>query len=370
MIDISNVINISVSQPPAALAPWNVNNLALFTKDSPVGTPGAVAYYANSTAVATDWGTSSHVFAAATAIFSQSPNILSGGGVLVVIPMLGGETLTQAITRVKDTVYFGACSYDFSALAGEITAAASYCQSIRRMLFVVSSDSSDLTTGGLIYSLHGANESYARGLFYSASASAQAFKWGYAARGMSTNFAGSNTTQTQHLKQIIGVEADAGITQTLLTNAASVGADVYASIAGRPSVICNGANEFFDNVYNLTSFINDLEVALFNALATSSTKIPQTEKGVDSLKAAVIKVCRQYRANQFVAPGSWTGTDTFGDPEDFARNIEEQGFYIYSAPVAAQSSADRTARKAPLIQVALKYAGAVHSSSVIIYVNN
>jgi hypothetical protein len=56
-------------------------------------------------------------------------------------------------------------------------------------------------------------------------------------------------------------------------------------------------------------------------------------------------------------------------PEDFNRNIGDFGFYIYSLPVALQANADRIARLAPTVQIALKYSGAIHVTSVIVNVN-
>jgi hypothetical protein len=172
-----------------------------------------------------------------------------------------------------------------------------------------------------------------------------------------------------NLKEISGVTADTGLTQTILTEAKAVGADVYANIAGLSCVMSHGANGFYDDVYNLLWLVGALEVAGFNYLRMAGTKIPQTESGMDGLKGAYRSVCKLAVTNGFVAPGSWTGSDTFGSPEDFRRNIADFGFYIYSAPVALQSSADRLARSAPTVQISFKYAGAIHSSAVIVNVN-
>jgi len=191
----------------------------------------------------------------------------------------------------------------------------------------------------------------------------------YAGRGLSTAFSGSNTTQTQHLKDLVGIQPDAGMTQTILNKCKTAGADVYASIQGVPKTFTSGANDFFDQVYNLQWFVGALQVAGFNALAQSSTKLPQTEQGISVLKAAYGSVAQQGVANGYLAPGTWNSPDTFGVLQDFLRNIEEVGFYIYSSPIATQSAADREAREAPLIQIAVKESGAVHSSAVIINVN-
>ena len=104
-------------------------------------------------------------------------------------------------------------------------------------------------------------------------------------------------------------------------------------------------------------------------MAQSSTKLPQTEDGISVLKGAYRQVCEQAVANQYSAPGAWNNATTFGNQADFVRNISERGYYIYSAPIAKQLAADRAARIAPLVQIALKEAGAVHKANIIVYIN-
>ena len=89
-----------------------------------------------------------------------------------------------------------------------------------------------------------------------------------------------------NLKDLLGVQPDPTMTQTILNFAQASGVDVYASIEGVAKTITSGENAFFDQVYNLEWFIGALQVAGFNFLAQSSTKIPQTESGMDGLKGA------------------------------------------------------------------------------------
>ena len=84
-----------------------------------------------------------------------------------------------------------------------------------------------------------------------------------------------------------------------------------------------------------------------NYLIQSSTKIPQTEGGMDGLKGAYRAVCVQFVSNQYLAPGSWTNSTTFGNQANFLKNISQQGYYIYSAPVNSQSPAARAAAAVP-----------------------
>ena len=188
-------------------------------------------------------------------------------------------------------------------------------------------------------------------------------------RGMSVNFDSSNTALTLHVKQLTGVTADDGITQTYLDACDAAGVDVYPSINGRGSYWSSGGNGFFDDEYNLIWLVTQLRVTGFNALATVSTKIPQTEPGMSLIKAAFRQICDQAVRNGYVAPGAWNSSEWFGDQEDMINNILERGYYIYSEPVNLQSQADREDRKAPSIRIAIKLAGAVHSVYVILNLN-
>jgi hypothetical protein len=92
-IDISNVVTISVSEAPAGLSDFQINNLLILTKEVAVVSPGNFGVYLNPTDVGTDWGTSSEAYAMANLIFSQQPNIISGGGSLIIANQGSSETL-------------------------------------------------------------------------------------------------------------------------------------------------------------------------------------------------------------------------------------------------------------------------------------
>ena len=282
-----------------------------------------------------------------------------------------GETIDAAIARTKDLVqYFGAMSTVIVPQADMLNAAA-VVQALNKIAFFVSRNQADVAVGGMIDLLRSGSLTQSRGLFYGASNDSDAlcFMASYAGRGLSVNFNGSLTTITMHLKQLPGVQPDPSMTQTLLALCQAAGADVYVSLQGVPSVLCSGANDFFDNQYNLQWFAGALQVAGFNLLAQTSTKIAQTEGGMDQLKGAYRQICEQARTNRFVSAGAWTSPNTFGNQADLLANISQRGYYIYSLPVSQQNAATRATRAAPLIQIAIKYAGAIHSSSVIVNVN-
>ena len=374
-LSLANVINISVAAAQRGIGNYNNSNIALFTHETPLSY-GADAFrlYLTASDVAADFAANSTTVKLAQTIFSQSPNILTGGGYLCVIPLVGGtEALDTAITRTSGLVqYFGILT-DVVANSTTVNAVAAQVQAMNKMVFFGQKDATTVTpTTGLASTIAAANYYKTRMLLYvgnSVDYDAYNMAAAYASRALSTDFSGSNTTQTMHMKDLTGIVADTAMTQTILNNCITAGADNYSSFQGVPKTFCTSGNKFFDDVYNQCWFTGALEVAGFNYLATTSSKIPQSEQGISGLKGAYRQVLEQGLSNQYLAPGSWTSPDTFGNLADFERNILERGYYIYSLPVNSQSPTDRAARKSPLIQISAKCAGAVHSSSVIIYVN-
>jgi hypothetical protein len=134
-------------------------------------------------------------------------------------------------------------------------------------------------------------------------------------------------------------------------------------------VISSGGNGYFDNVFNLQWLLGALQVAYFNALAGTPTKVPQTDSGFSAVTNALLQVLEQAVTNGYLAPGAWNIAIPFGDPQTFLNAISAQGFYIYVPPFSTQTPAQRNARQAPVIQVAVKYAGAVQSGTALININ-
>jgi hypothetical protein len=284
------------------------------------------------------------------------------------------EPLDAAITRTKSLVqYFGVMQSDPVATITEsvMDAAAAVIQSLNKIAFFVSYTEADIESGGMLDDLRTSNYHQSRGLYYGDNTGNAAIEYmaAYASRLLSVNFSGSRTTITMHLKDLLGIDPDPSMTETIYNKAEAAGVDIYASIQGVPKVVSFGGNDFADQVYNQLWFVGALQVAGFNYLATTDTKVVQTEEGMDGLKGAYRAVCEQAVTNQYSAPGTWTSPTSFGNLGDFLDNITQRGYYIYSLPVGQQSQADREDRKAPLCQIALKEAGAIHSSEVIVNIN-
>lgn len=371
-LSISNVVNISVASSPAGLQDYKINNLAYFTKEVPVVAPsGDFVIYKDPASVATDWGVNSETYAAAVAIFSQSPNILDGDGSFIVCPMGSGDTISDMLTKIGAQIFFGgACYGGYAPLDAEVIAAASAFQAAKKLLFVSSHLTASVQGGGVFTTISTAKNTYTRMFLYTAGAqAARVAVAAYASRLMSVDFAGSQTMASMQMKDLVGITPDTGITQTILNTCETVGADVYTYFGPLPKVFSTGGNDFSDTVYGTLWLIFALQVAGFNTIATTPTKIPQTEQGIATLRNAYASVCQQAVTNGFAAPGAWNSPQVFGNPAELKASIEQRGFYVYSAPVNQQSQASRAARQAPLVQIALKLAGAVHSSNVTVYIN-
>lgn len=191
----------------------------------------------------------------------------------------------------------------------------------------------------------------------------------YCTIAQSTNYSGVNTALTMNLKELTGIKPDSNINSTYYNLAKQNGVDIYANTEGLACVYSFDNGYYTDDATNLLWLKKALEVSGFNYLRKTNTKIPQTEVGMVGLKNAYETRCSQGVANGVIGTGlQWNDSIPFGDPEDFQRNIEEKGYYIYSLPIAKQSQAEREERIAPLVQIAIKLSGAIHSSNLIVQV--
>lgn len=187
------------------------------------------------------------------------------------------------------------------------------------------------------------------------------------ARFATVDYRGSNTTITGKFKQEPGVTPEVLLGSQADTLQAK-NCNVYALYVDgtadtQEGVMANG--NFIDQRINADWIANYIQVNVRNVLRTQP-KVPQTDKGMALLAAAMTASCQQAVQNGYIAEGVWNGpaigTLNTGD-------IVPGGFYIYVPKVALQTQTDRQARKSVVFQIALKEAGAVHSASIIINVN-
>lgn len=186
-------------------------------------------------------------------------------------------------------------------------------------------------------------------------------------RAFTVNFQGSNTTITLKFKQEPGVTAE-GLNKTQAAALKDKNCNAFVNYSNDTAIIQEGVmvnGYFFDEVFGLDWLQDDVQTAVYNLLYTNP-KIPQTDAGINRIVTTICQRLDQAVTNGLVASGQWNGP-AFG-----ALNTGDSlsaGYYVYAPPVATQSQADREARKAPVIQIALKLAGAVHFVDVVVDVN-
>jgi len=188
------------------------------------------------------------------------------------------------------------------------------------------------------------------------------------ARMLTTDYRASNTVITLMFKQEPGVVAE-NLNSGQANAAQAKNANVFVAYNNETAILQYGVmadGTFFDIVTGTDWLALDIQRTLYNLLYTSTTKIPQTDEGMQLLTSAVEAVCSQGVINGLLAPGQWNANG-FGQLNQ--GDYLAQGYYVYAPPVATQNQADRAARMAVPIQVAVKLAGAIHSVSVAIIVN-
>lgn len=279
----------------------------------------------------------------------------------------GGTALSTAVATALQQVYFGGVLTTQIIDDDTKKANAAAIQSKDCIFYDNIQSLANIATLGA--AIKAAGDSKTRTLAYSVSQELGKIAIaGYATIAKSVNYSGTDTANTLNLKTITGLTGDPNLSDTYVLAASTNGVDIYGNTGGLSVIYSNDNNGFTDDVEANLWHKKATEVAGFNYLRQTNTKIPQTEAGMTGLKTAYAGVCEQARRNGTIAPGTWNGSIPFGDPETFARNIEETGYYIYSIPVALQNQTDREARKAPVVQIALKRSGAFHFSQVIINV--
>ena len=382
-IPITYVVSASAVTPQRGLEPLKLSTILLLTTDEPLSAiDGSYIISRTLAGITNIFGTETETAKQAQAIFAQQPNILANDGYVIVAPLTSTseevdgetvttyETLSSAIARIANEIYFEGILTTKDADDEEYAAASTAVQAMQNRVLMLPRSTS-AAFNGIFATVK--NNTNTKCLYYSygnnAAQNARIFTAAYLSKALSVNYGGSNTTMTMNLKDLAGIQADTNISETILTQCETAGADCYPSIEGLPKVISNAqGGMYFDQVLNQIWFVNTIQRNVFNVLATTRTKIAQTDANLEIITKAIRQVCNQAITNGYLAPGTWNSSDTFGNYEDFMRNIEEFGFYIYHMPVAEQSQTDRQARKAPVYQIAGKEAGAVHKANILIYI--
>lgn len=375
-LPVSNVVNVDVIMSPVAATGRNFGALLILGTSTVIPVTERIRQYSAIEDIGDDFGVDSPEYEAATIFFSQSPKptlVYIGRWAKTLAEGEAGavETLLQAVNAsLQYTNWYGLAIADSADLveADVISVAAAIeASSLSRILAVTTDDVNVLVTGNtdnIGYKLKAAG--YGR-TFWQYSSSSKYAAISAFGRAFTVNFTGNNTTITLKFKTEPGVTYET-LTTTQAAAIDAINGNVYVYYANDTAIIQQGVmanGDFFDERHGLDWLQNYVQTNLYNLLYTSTTKIPQTDAGVTRLMTNVEASLDQAVNNGLVAPGVWNG-GPIGQIQ--SGDTLTKGYYVYADAVSSQAQSDREARKSPVIQAAIKLAGAIHYGDVQINV--
>lgn len=290
------------------------------------------------------------------------------------VPVNGvvAESLVNAVARLAgmSNDWYGLLVADSALAEADVLATAAFIEgSGQSRIFGYTTQNSlaldPTSTTDIASKLKAANYKRTFTQFSSATPYAAASMFG---RAFTVNFQGNNTTITLKFKQEPGITAES-LTESQAAALKAKNCNVFVNYNNDTAIIqegvmCNGY--FFDEVHGLDWLQNDIQTAVYNLLYTGQTKTPQTNPGINRIVTTIDGRCDQAVNNGLCAPGQWNGPDVGAVTSG---QYLTKGYYVFANSVDTQAQADREARKAPVIQAAIKLAGAVHFADIIVNVN-
>jgi hypothetical protein len=279
------------------------------------------------------------------------------------------ETPVAAIVRVDGRGWY-ACMFAGSRplTDPEHVACAAYIEAAEMHLYGVTSAASNIvdpmTTSDLASQLMLAEYFKTVGQWSTNNQYAIASFFG---RAFTVDFEGSETTITMKFKVQPGVTPEV-LSASQASAIASKRFNICVMYENGVAIVEQGVVSgpaWFDEIHGTDWLANRLQTDIFNILY-QLPKVPQTNPGIQILVAGADGGLSQGVTNGLIAPGVWRaggfGTLQYGE-------YLAKGWYTWANSVDNQPQSEREARVAPLIQVAIKLAGAVHHSDVLVNVN-
>lgn len=187
-------------------------------------------------------------------------------------------------------------------------------------------------------------------------------------RALTVNYTGNSTVITLMYKQEPGIVAES-LTATQISALEAKHCNVFVEYNNNTAIVEPGkvaSGDFIDTITGTDWLAVTIMTAIYNLLYTTSTKVPQTDPGMQLIQTVIEQVLGLAVRNGLLAPGVWNANG-FGTLQQF--DFLPKGWYVFAPPVSQQLQADREARKSVPFQIAAKLAGAVHTVDVIITVN-
>ena len=189
-----------------------------------------------------------------------------------------------------------------------------------------------------------------------------------AAKALTIDYTANNSVIDLMYKQEPGITAET-LNASQVSALETKNANVFLAYNNNTAIIEQGNNVSgtpIDVITGTDWLALDIQNAVYNLLYLSSTKVPQTDAGNHLILTTIEAELSRAVTNGLLAPGTWTAGG-FGALK--TNDFLAKGFYVYAPPIAAQSIADRSARKSVTFQIAAKLAGAIRTVNVLINVN-
>jgi len=184
---------------------------------------------------------------------------------------------------------------------------------------------------------------------------------------MGANTGADNSAFALAYKELVNIKVD-DLDDEIVNDIKRANGNYYINRGGQydcfeTGVMSSGA--WFDEIINLHMLENRIQAAVMELLK-SRPKVPGTESGVLMITTAILPELDTAQRIGFIAPGIWDAPPI--------RNLATgdavpNGYFIQSDPVDSLTQADREARQAPPIFIALKLAGALQHVVIQIDVN-
>ncbi|HBJ2623553.1 TPA: DUF3383 family protein [Clostridium botulinum] len=369
-LPLSDICDVSVSVGPASAVRTNFNLGLIVGKSTVITKENRVKTYSKMDDLTADkWKGTEPEYLAAQKYFSQNPRPNK-----VAIGRWNNEegedkeSIVQAISACREANSEWYAAYVCGAEKNEIISLAQYIDSAspESYLFYTTSDS-DILTGaeGNIFSVLKKNGIHRALGQYSTKTNDAAVGIMGVAMGRNTQTSGSAYTLAH--KTVSGVETEP-LNSTQVTAVKNLNGNLYLNRGSVYNLFEMGVSadgSKFDEILNLDMLTNSIQTSVVEALARTS-KIAQTDAGMDSLLNAITEPLEKAREIGFIAPGVWNTASILSVNTG---DTLPRGYMILSDSVDNQSQADREARKAPPIYILIKCAGAIESVGIKLYVN-
>lgn len=353
-----------------AKAVYNVTGSTLYMVSKATGTVGN-AYTLTKVSTAITLSGATFAGGSANDISAMLAMTQTAGNGAYVAPGLAAETALTAVTLFDAN--FGGQAYGLDVLGvvdADISAIAAYVEGVAPAHYF----GHTTQEGGVLVPGDTADIAYVlKQLLYNHTALQYSSYDPYAvasylARILTTQWLGSNTAITLMYKLEPGIQAE-NLSTTAAAAASAKNCNVYAALANGTNAIQYGTScsgQFTDTIIGADWLAGQVQTAVFNAMAGTPYKIPQTDAGMGVLIAAAAAACKQGVVNGYLAPGQWNSAG-FGPLNN--GDFLPTGFLVWAPPISTQSQAVRQTRAAPVMQIAVKNAGAIQSSNIVLNIN-